>query len=790
MAKVLLKNSFTAASVPAGLSAGEMAVNVADRKLFVGNAVGGVVTLVDPNALVTSVNGATGAVQGVSAAVAGTGISVSGATGSVTITYDLYAQTNKATPVAADLVQINNGSANNQPRNATIGAVLDIIAGDVAVSNTGASTYSNVLTSTKGGFGVSNSAGTNGQILVAKSTLDGDPVSPTQYVVTTLGTGTGISTTTGEGTLQINNTGVLSFNGLTGAVTGITAGGANTFTQLNTFSAGISASSGVTFASDISVNSLTVGAGGGGSISNVAVGYGALAANTDGTNNIAVGRNALIANTEGADNVAVGRNALNANTEGTNNIAVGTSALTANTNGGVNIAVGTSALAANSSGSNNVALGHGVLDANTTGGDNIGVGTSALGTNGTGSNNIAVGTNALLYTTGNNNIAVGTNALDANTTGTDNLGVGPNALGSNINGINNVGLACDALFTNTSGSGNIAVGCSALYGNSSGGSNVALATNALGVNSTGSSNIGLGENALGANTTGSTNVGIGRNAGRYRGTGTDANSTGQGGIYIGYQARGSTLAQTNEIVIGVDALGLGSNTAVIGATAQSAATIYGVLNLPSGVSAAGATFNGTVNIGTTALISAPSATALAIKSQIPAGTGVTPTVQIICPSAAFTLLNQTATQPVFSTPQDTITLQASTTYMFEGHYLLTTGTTSHTTSMSFVLTTATITNCTWTTATTMPSALNTTTSGNSTAIFNSVTGGVVNAGSTNPNTMITFKGIMRVNAGGTMVPNIAFSAQPGGTNNVLIGSYLKFYPIGSNTIDFVGTAIG
>ena len=39
-------------------------------------------------------------------------------------------------------------------------------------------------------------------------------------------------------------TGVSSFNGLTGAVTGITAGGINTFTQLNTFSAGISSNGG------------------------------------------------------------------------------------------------------------------------------------------------------------------------------------------------------------------------------------------------------------------------------------------------------------------------------------------------------------------------------------------------------------------------------------------------------------------------------------------------------------------------------------------------------------------
>ena len=173
---------------------------------------------------VASFNGATGAVQGVSAAVAGTGISVSGATGSVTITYNIYSQTSKATPVATDLVQINDADITNNPKKATIGAVLDIIAGDVAVSNTGASTYNNAVPAAKGGFGVDNSAGTNGQILVAKSTLAGDPIT-TQYVVTTLGTGTGISKTTGEGTLQINNTGVLSFNGLTGTVSGLTSGG-------------------------------------------------------------------------------------------------------------------------------------------------------------------------------------------------------------------------------------------------------------------------------------------------------------------------------------------------------------------------------------------------------------------------------------------------------------------------------------------------------------------------------------------------------------------------------------
>jgi len=65
MAKILTKNSFTAGVAPAGLSAGELAVNVVDKKIFVGNAVGGVVTLHDQQSVVTSVNGATGAITNV-----------------------------------------------------------------------------------------------------------------------------------------------------------------------------------------------------------------------------------------------------------------------------------------------------------------------------------------------------------------------------------------------------------------------------------------------------------------------------------------------------------------------------------------------------------------------------------------------------------------------------------------------------------------------------------------------------------------------------------------------------
>ena len=193
------------------------------------------------------------------------------------------------------------------------------------------------------------------------------------------------------------------------------------------------------------------------------------------------------------------------------------------------------------------------------------------------------------------NVALGPDALASNTTGGSNVGVGQSALTSNTEGNSNVGVGEGALATNTTGGSNIGVGRNALGANTEGFNNIGVGEGALYSNTEGFNNIGVGVGALEANTTGSNKTAIGYNAGRYAGTGTTNLTTGTGGIYIGYQARGSTLAQTNEIVIGVDALGLGSNTAVIGATLQSAATIYGLLNLPSGLSTTGATFTGNIS---------------------------------------------------------------------------------------------------------------------------------------------------------------------------------------------------
>ena len=64
--------------------------------------------------------------------------------------------------------------------------------------------------------------------------------------------GTGISVSGATGSVTITNSGVQSFNGLTGAVSGVTTSVANTFTALQTFNAGIT-SAGATFNGNITV---------------------------------------------------------------------------------------------------------------------------------------------------------------------------------------------------------------------------------------------------------------------------------------------------------------------------------------------------------------------------------------------------------------------------------------------------------------------------------------------------------------------------------------------------------
>jgi hypothetical protein len=93
-----------------------------------------------------------------------------------------------------------------------------------------------------------------------------------------------------------------------------------------------------TFNSDLKVNGLTVGLGGGAVSGNTAIGQGALNLNTTGVGNTAVGSGALSVTT-GSYNTALGAVSLS-NSTGGNNTAVGVDALKTNISGTGNTALG------------------------------------------------------------------------------------------------------------------------------------------------------------------------------------------------------------------------------------------------------------------------------------------------------------------------------------------------------------------------------------------------------------------------------------------------------------------
>jgi hypothetical protein len=81
-----------------------------------------------------------------------------------------------------------------------------------------------------------------------------------------------------------------------------------------------------------------------------------------------------------------------------------------------------------------------------------------------------------------------------------------------------------------------------------------------------------------ANTTGANNIAFGRNAGRFAGAGTTAMTSVNNSIYLGFQTRGlNATGSTNEVVIGYNVVGLGSNTTVLGNTSTTHGRWFGNL---------------------------------------------------------------------------------------------------------------------------------------------------------------------------------------------------------------------
>lgn len=176
-------------------------------------------------------------------------------------------------------------------------------------------------------------------------------------------------------------------------------------------------------------------------------------------------------------------------------------------------------------------------------------------------------TNRTVWNNGKGNLPSNTSfgeyALPQVTTGGNNTGLGRSALNSVTEGYNNVGIGSLVLDHIITGSNNIGIG-------------VAVGYSMSGDNSR---NIGIGTSALGSTfRTGNDNIGLGNLAGAYSSIGE---YNGNSSIYIGNSTQPLGTDQTNQIVIGHEAIGAGSNTVTLGNTSIVKTVLRGTINTTS-----------------------------------------------------------------------------------------------------------------------------------------------------------------------------------------------------------------
>lgn len=146
--------------------------------------------------------------------------------------------------------------------------------------------------------------------------------------------------------------------------------------------------------------------------------------------------------------------------------------------------------------------------------------------------------------------------------------------------------------------------------------------------------------------------------------------------------------------------------------------------------------------------------------------------------------NVATAQPWFPT-NPALSVAALTTYEMYGLLMITHGATTHTTGLNFTGT-ATLTSIDYFAQTNRSAAngLNAVYSG---IEINVATNVVTDVTGTQVATYVEIRGILRVNAAGTLIPNFQFSANPTGTITIKRNTHFWLEPIGSNAVDMIGT---
>jgi hypothetical protein len=411
---IVTYHSTVAAAVPsnANLQAGELAMNIADMKLYTENSSGTVTLLASADAAAgnfTTVDTTNLEVTNIKAKDGTAAIVLTNSTGAVTVSSP-FATTGNTT--------LGNASADT-------------------VTVTGTITSNLIFTDNTYDIGASGATRPRNMFLAGNATIGGNIDLTGALDLTNLEV-TNIKAKDGTASASIANaTGVMTIGSSVLTTTEIN-GGTVDATSIGATTPADGAFTTLSAISDASINNLTVGIGGGSVSTNTAVGNSALIINTTGQLNSAFGYGSLNLNTTGLANSAFGHLSLSSNSSGTSNTAFGYNSLRDNTTGFQNSAFGSGCLTRVTTGQNNSAFGILTLEYNSTGNRNTAFGADSLSLNTTASNNSAFGYQSLrANTTASNNSAFGYQSLDSNTTGANNTAIGYISGETNTTGSNN-----------------------------------------------------------------------------------------------------------------------------------------------------------------------------------------------------------------------------------------------------------------------------------------------------------------------------------------------------------------
>ena len=178
--------------------------------------------------------------------------------------------------------------------------------------------------------------------------------------------------------------------------------------------------------------------------------------------------------------------------------------------------------------------------------------------------NILCGVDSGAYiTTGLYDVAYGPGCLQRCLSGRGNSAFGNNCLQVLVDGSFNDATGYVALGNIISGTYNCAYGYSSLSANTASG-NCAYGASTLQSPASGTYNCAFGMGAFKSLTSGSYGIAIGGSAAYYQADGVTILATTNNSVYIGYGVRGYNDSDSNSIVIGYTAIGIGANTAVLG----------------------------------------------------------------------------------------------------------------------------------------------------------------------------------------------------------------------------------